>query len=547
MSKKLRVIACMACLATLSTSVACGPAVVESSNNNHGKLYSIKVAVNNAGFGINWAEEMAAKYNAANTDSDYGIEIVDYGLLWADSILSDCALGNAYDMYINGESGVSLGIYQNYFEDLSDILACEVDGENNGTVQDKITNFSSWQANFSKYGTGLYAMPYSSGVVGMIIDHQEFIDNGWYCFEDEENKVLTVGRDGKRGTYDDGQPQTLAEFNEMLERIAGSAKPFIYGGGVTAYLDYIYNSIFAQYAGVDEYNAFYNYDSKGQEIKLVDGSTAQITIENGYKVYEMEALTKAYEIFESWFDYSSGKTADYIHSICKTPSASQYDTQNLFLLGYKNAATNPKSAILIDGGWWENEATSMFNTLDSVNRGRGDREYRMLLLPTFDGQKDSKSCLSVCTAGAMVIPKQNNAEKLAETKEFLKFLIKDENLSKITAMTGDIWGYDYNVATEDKAVMTPFQKNLVEMYNDKENIRIVSQALDRISSPLAYASRKGSKSVLCPVANGIVKPYCLDAVKDLSVSAITEGLKNKYNADLWSDYINEAKGSGFYS
>ncbi|MBQ3220387.1 MAG: hypothetical protein IJB34_00320 [Clostridia bacterium] len=548
MKKIIKAMATSLCLITVSAAVGCGPKPQTSGNGGGGRLYTIQVAVTNAGFGLDWAKTLAKEYNEMNPNSDYGIEIVDYGMKWADQILTDLALGNGYQMYINSANEITTGIYKNYFEDISDILDDNVDGENQGTVQQKITNFDQWKDNYSKFGEGLYALPYSNGVVGMVIDHQEFIDNGWYCFEDEAKTVLTVGKDGIRGTYDDGQPQTLAEFNAMLERITVNAKPFIYGGGVTAYLDYIYNSIFAQYAGNEEYSAFVNYDSKDKEVRLVDGTTTPISLGNGYKVYEMKALTQAYEIFENWFDYTSGTAKDYVHSICKNTSASQYDTQNMFLLGYKGAASNPKSAIMIDGIWWENEAKAMFNSLDNVNRGYGDREYRMLLLPTFEGQQETKSCVSVCTAGVMAIPKDKNAERLAVTKDFLKFLIKDESLRTITNMTGDILGYDYEIDVNNAENMTPFQKNMAQMYADKENVRIVSLALDRVRSPLAYASDKGEKSTLYPFdKNNVVTLNCLDAVKKLNGSEITTGLANRYTKQTWASYIQQAKNGGFFA
>ena len=69
------------------------------------------------------------------------------------------------------------------------------------------------------------------------------------------------------------QPQTYESFNAMLQRInrGGNTKVFICGGAVTDYIDHIYNSIFAQYAGPEDYATFYDYDSEGKEVTLSDG------------------------------------------------------------------------------------------------------------------------------------------------------------------------------------------------------------------------------------------------------------------------------------
>ena len=569
------------CLMTVCSSVACGPTLTpnEQNSGNSGRLYSIKVAVSNAGFGLEWARKLANDYNELNADSDYGIEIIDYGIKWADSVVSDLKSGTDNQIYINAGTEITSAIYQDYLEDLSDILDDKVDGESGGTLQDKIRNYDLWKSTYSKYGEGVYAMPYSSAVVGMVIDHKEFIDNGWYLFagvNDKEaltaqgvtftetssglafvssttdigykegDRILTAGKDGKYGTYDDGQPQTYQEFNDMLKRISLTAKPFICGGGVADYIDHIFNSIFAQYAGVEDYATFYDYNSDGKEVSLAGGVKEIITVDNGYKVYQMEALTKAYEVVDYWFDYTSGVAADYAHPACRNTSASQYDTQNLFLLGYKGATSNPKSAIMIEGTWWENEATAMFNSLDNVNRGKGDREYRFLMLPTFDGQKDTKSCLSTGSTGVMVVKKDSNEERLNETKKFLKFLLKEESLRTITEMTGDILGYKYELTAENRAKMTPFQYQTFDLYQDSENIRIVQQRLDNITSPLTFASDKGSNNLLHPVVSGVFPRHCLEATKQYTISQITEGLKVRYKAEKWAEYVAQARKNGFF-
>ena len=51
---------------------------------------------------------------------------------------------------------------------------------------------------------------------GFVYDHEIFYNKG-YLFTQADGETLTVGKDGKAGTYDDGQPTTIAEWDIMIQ------------------------------------------------------------------------------------------------------------------------------------------------------------------------------------------------------------------------------------------------------------------------------------------------------------------------------------------
>jgi hypothetical protein len=146
----------------------------------------------------------------------------------------------------------------------------------------------------------------------------------------------------------------------------------------------------------------------------------------------------------------------------------------------------------------------------------------------------------------MAIAKDSNKERLNETKKFLKFLMQDSSLQTITEMTGDVLGYDYELTAENRANMTPFQSRAFDLYQDTENVRIVQQRLDNITSPLTFASDKTYRAILHPSINGVTARHCLEATKQYSIAEITKGMKNKYSAETWARYVEQARKNGFF-
>ena len=254
----------LAGVAALAGFTSCGEVVGEYDENKT----QIFVTVFDGGAGTAWIEKIRDEFNAKETEYEV---ILDYDKPSASTIMDEIELNNvSADCYFTSSINFQAGIYRDYFEDLSDVLEMEVDGAGKGAVKDKMQNYESWQAMASKNGEGCYLIPYLDAIMGLVYDHDLFVEKEYLSFataadksaieaqgityeEKTEygvtylffksatgktnyqagDKILSAGKDGKFGTYDDGQPKTEAEFDNMISLIVNgndTAKSFIYSG-----------------------------------------------------------------------------------------------------------------------------------------------------------------------------------------------------------------------------------------------------------------------------------------------------------------------------
>lgn len=589
MSKKTKLLALSLACTVVGTGLLAG---CGGKGTSSGKQ-EIGISIYNGGHGTAWATTLAEKFMQEHPEYNEKYEIVFYPEKKNEQEITNAMsmVGSTTQAAITSANRFQDGILKGgCFEDLSDLLDRKVDGDE-GTIKDKFEDYDTWKAIYSKRGEGLYALPFSDSILGLVIDHQMFIDNAWYEFATqadadeitaqgitytvhkngklvfssstaetkykEGDYILSKGHDNKYGTYDDGQPVDIAGWESMLERIdASKTKCFISSGASVDYTNFILYALFAQYSGRTGWDAYFNYDSHGQPITFInaDGSVREevMTLENGYSINEIEGVYKAYEFMYEYMNpnaKNNAKSASWMHSACTAGAVTHIDAQNYFLTGLGKAGdkNNPQSAMLIDGAWWEYEASTMFKHLgkDDASRGYGQREYRYLVLPELEGQLNDKSVFASCETGVLLVGQDPDKARLTCTKDFIAYLLKDENLSYYTGVTGTLMWYDYKVSEEDYAKLTPFAKNVLDIYNDKENIDIVRSRLSCLVSPLAYASERGSNSIMIPKFKGVSGGSALSVIRNHSLSEIKSGLIGYYTPNEWQGFINAVRADGF--
>lgn len=570
--------------AMLAGVTACKPPL-KGDVSGKTKIY---ISLYSGGHGTAYFDTLIANFMAKHPEYDekYYIEYVPEKA-HSGIVMDELTSGFAdKQMYIMAQNDVVKLAYADLLEDISDVAAMKPNGEDGETIAQSMVRYDEWKSIYSKYGEGLYALPYADSTMSFVYDHDLFIQKNWYSFAapadqavieeqgircaagtgtnagrlvfvsadrktnmEEGDPVLTPGKDGIYGTYDDGQPTNEAEWDAMIRKIGLTAKAFISAGGVGDYSQHVVSALFAQYAGIDAYNAYFTYDSKGKDLVYTDGTSGPLTLDSGYKCNWQEGIYKAYEFVAKYFD--SRKTGDplvSLHPAVTDGAKTHLDTQSLFLLGYKQSESNPLSAMLLDGAWWEYEARAMFNSLAVAepDRGYGKREYRMMLLPDLTGQKSDKSAVSVCETGAFIVPKDSNKERLAVTKEFLAYMCSDEGIKTFTTITGSLMPYDVAFTDEDMAKLTPFTRNMIELYYDEKHVDIVRPQLASMYSPIAYASDRINFSYFVPKINGIMVSAPFQAVREHSLDAIKTGLRSFYTEKEWSGYVAQAKEQGFF-
>lgn len=544
---------------------------------------TIEIMVTNQGIGIEWANKIAKKYNATSVE----YQILPRGSLWYPTqIVADIKSGSpTYGAYISSEASFFKSIQDGIFEDLSDLLDRKPDGENGSTVRGKM-NIKNWETIASNNGSGVYMLPVHESWMGFIYDHELFLENNWLtraAVSEKENveeqgivceiegsnlifksseritnyetgdTILSAGKDGKYGTYDDGQPETVVQFDAMVKNIYNTTVPFIFSGQFSGYLNLFTTSLFAQYSGVEDFESYFAYNTNGKAVKMNDGSSKVIDIDNGRQVYEMEGLYKGIEYLYEYFG-----TDKYIHEGSRGSSLSHTQAQQYFITGYRGTiANNPESAMLFDGTWWENEAKVILNELgqSTPDRGFGKRDYRYMLTPNIPNQygidgEGHGTIYPVQGTGVVTVPKTADKAKLAAIKDFLALMLSDECMQESMVETGLPWPYKYSITNENREKISKFALNSYNLYSDTENVEMVRPFLLRDSAPIYfvnsfvtdnfYPAKFGTE--ILPLFRAFRKATGGQNAVEITIDA----LGNMYSDNQWELFLTRAKNAGYY-
>ena len=582
-------------LATLMglSMVACGPEKYDPTGSGSGGIdknkTQIYVDVYNGGTGVQWIEDLATQWNATQTEFEVLINgkekfNIEQAIAQMQSGLSDTSATIFYT--VTPSYGTSV-IDGNYLVDLSDVLARDVDGngktigEKLGTTEDFV---KGWKSIATKSdGSGMYALPYADSYNGFVYDHDTFLQYNWVTYaptseasaaaangiqttvDGDKLKItsttsdyyyvgeylLTKGKDGKYGTYDDGQPVTLNDWNVMIDKIVNGIdgknkrKAFLWTGQHSEYMDPTFYSLLSQIGGMDVYSAVMQKNSNGASVPLNDGSSVVINYDNGYLADKAQAITDTLEFMETIVC-----NEDAVNPKSYSGQVTHTDAQNAFLLGFYNDRTNPETAMLAEGVWWENEARSFFLSLENdgeEGRGYGQRRYRYMLYPDFEGQASSKSHFTVVDGGSVAIAKlpdnEKNNKKTQASKDFLAFTLKDENLRMFTRRTGVLRAYKYELTAEDRAAMTPFARCAYDIYQDTENIEIIHQAFTLQGSPIYKATGVEGVDWISTTQN-MEYFSCAQALKAGGAAKMIEKMNNRFSASEWAGYVKTTRDLG---
>ena len=322
---------------------------------------------------------------------------------------------------------------------------------------------------FKKEGK-YYAVPYMLSIPGIIYDADLFDESALYFRKDGSIGAnaaavsagdCSAGPDGKRGTSDDGLPDTWNDFLTLLERLRMNYTPFTWAESPSTYqISRVFNAIWANYEGYD--NFMLNYSFKG-----TDGNLGSINENNFTKLLNQEgrkaAIKAFYDITKNQENYSAKARPGGGNT--HTGAQREYIQSKRF---------GKRIAMFAENSYWEQEAREdVFNkeTPQNVN-GYGKRNFRYLPIPRFenvDGIKDqtnTQRVLPAAYAESYICLSAQNTNKNAEVqtkvaKLFIKFMQQRSQLVKYTANTGCIRPYNYTVTAEEKATCTPYTQSIL--------------------------------------------------------------------------------------
>lgn len=501
---------------------------------------TLMVSVYDGGYGTDWIKEAAKNFNAANPNSAYKVQIKAEKLDMV-TVKNYCEQGLninrgdcAYYVGIN-RAALRKGIEQGVFADLSDLLTKSPDNDGT-TLRSKIRDFDTWEkATSATDGMGIYALPFSDSVMGFVFNYDKFVDAGYlekvsaddsaalseltaqgvnyeidnnqvifksyngsyqYLLYEDGDVITSCGRDGIYGTYDDGQPNTLAEWDSMVKMIASDGlKPFIFSGTYSySYSISAFYSIVADVAGAEAFETLFSSDSNNKEIEMKDGTSKVITLGNGYEAYNIKGIEEGLDFLYQYMNVDTTRDNNYLHPAAYLESGyshKQAQSSYLYAQATGGTSTNPESAILFDGTWWENEARPAFDTLESsgyTDYAFGKQDYRYMAYPHYDATAEGSTFSTYGSEGIVIPAKldsnpEKSAEKMKVIKDFILYATSDEVLQDFTVETSCIQPYYYDIPAEKFEKMTTFAKAYWGMYSNTESVTLVRPSILELTCP----------------------------------------------------------------
>lgn len=560
--------------------VACGGSAGDKTHTIYLEYFK------KSGFGDKWLNDMISEWKGKTEYKGYNVVVVPSAYLGGDQILQIESGTSLTDVFFGSNPEYKNGLYLNdgkgYFEDLSDVTDSSAYQETK-LIKDKIPNFEKgWKGTAGKQTyneatgkietNGIYMLPYTQTFTAPIFNYDDWVEKGiltpatateetkatlneqGIVYTQEGNSlvfqsapfestyvkgdvIMSAGKDKKFGTYDDGQPVTYDEFKKMYSKLLAEYTNTCVTSDAGCYSEDLVLDVFAQINGVEGYNALAKFDSNGKEVALSDGTKEVITYENGNHAYRLPGVKTAMDYFYNYFcDSKEGYTSVELYV---------GEAQAKYCQGLSSA--DHSIATIYEGNWFENQAKDrLANALKNhPNNHLGKLDFRYLMTPNFDGQlgidgKGNGTCLTGSEFGCIAVTKQESDEKLSAIKDLLRFFLSDEQLSKATASSGISLAYNYSLSDEQLHQMAPSQKYAYQIMHDEENVKILHQTTDKISSPMYFASSLGSTAIIRAGKNNVFStPY--GYMKSGTTSQFATDFSSSYSDTKWADLVSEMK------
>lgn len=423
-----------------------------------------------------------------------------------------------------------------YIADMTEVVTGENKYETNKTIVSKM--YDDDKAFYGVTGTDntvhYYALPHYFASEGIVYDIDLFDAKGYYFVDGYENEtelsakfiqfeddVKSAGPDGVMGTSDDGLPATYADFWTLCNYIKSSGDmPFNWGTkSEDYYISALMIQLMADYQGKEEYMRNFTMDGTMEVVKLENGSVVMsdgspvletVTLDpssyNGYEQYRSAAFYYALDFVNTLME---NRTNYGYASKLEAQSYSAFDAQDDYLLSrHKNNSTDSKRfAMLIDGTWWNNEASQTFADYTMMYGESAKNEncnYGWMPLPKATSEKVDQKVKStmVNTIDSLCFVKAG----LSDWKEdlafdFVRFMHTDKAFNDFTATTNAFKAFNYDVDEEVVAKLSPFGKDVYAQWSSYDlitphnnNEQYVSTTY-KISSSRRYALSGNSTDV----------------------------------------------------
>jgi len=414
----------------------------------------IHVAYQLGGYGSGFMEQWKAEFEAMYPEYEVYLEGTS-SMTW--DFETRLATGrDVPDVFLVLETGWQKQAAIGKLEPLDDVYGAEAD--DSGMTIEEFLNDGI--VDYGKVNSNYYAIPWSDSAAGIVYNKTMFETYGWEIPEtvDELVELCNTINAAKVPTGNTKQPYV---------------KPFTFWD---AYSGYVADTWWAQYEGATNYSKFFDYESP--------------------TTFLQQGRVEALKAFEELF---FAPTADEYHSFGKKNMTLGVSTHT----GAQQDFGNKYAAMIIEGDWLENEASSYLD---------GSFEYAMMPTPFLSNAikdettGDYKQILASQAGSFMCIPSASNTKDGA--KEFLKYINSRQGCESYTRSTnGAVRPFEYKASEVEDVEASDFRKSCWNVYENSELVYSCS------SAPMAWSGRIGKwAGVGTAVYSGILYgEYAYDA------------------------------------
>lgn len=418
------------------TSVACG-----SSDNRKGGD-TVYVTIINSGFGDKWIKEIADNY-----EIETGIKVDVY----ADENLSSSLnqkLQNSNDLddlYLtqNGYGEYYKWVKADYLEDLTDLFQEKADGDEI-TLEEKFSDEKIRQLGLvdgkryvANYYGSIVGLVYNQAMLNQIDSYGAYqkgvFPDTWQGFVDLGTAVNNSG---------------LKKGSEDVKLLSWSA--------ANGYMSWAFKALWAQLDPTG-FEAFYDYDNVSE--------VAPESIAN------TQAMVDAINAIQSVLNPTTENGGYSQNSVKGATGQNHMESQNSFLSGY--------SVCCLTGSWFETEMDSLIT--DDIRKN-----IKFAVFPSATGDAKDRIVQVNQPGEFWMIP--NAAANKDGAKAFLKYLLKNENLVRVSEITGSPYAFKYDMPETN---LTEWGKQVFNIYNNYKHI--VAASVTKVGIAGAMASLPGSE------------------------------------------------------
>ena len=515
----------------------------------------------NGGFGSDWLASAKAKYEELHKDDELepgtgkkGVQIMVQNEKTNMENNPETTLSTKNDLFFTEGAAYRalVASYPNSFEDITSIVTGENPYEAGKTIADKLT--VEQRAYFEVDGH-YYGLPHYSGSYGIVYDKDMFEKQGYYLKKDpgeiheladyfceKKSDVRSLGPDGKTGvidgvdySLDDGLPATYEEFYRLCDFIASDSKiPLVWTGKYrNQYLTNLMTSLVANHEGLEQMMLNYNLNGSATNLGKIEGgqfvkdtAPTPITESNGYELARQEGKYYGLE-----FIRKLSTTSNWYFNLSFNNSFSHTDAQRIFV---SSISSGKRIAMMVEGSWWESEATQVFNDMvaeKGQSYSKMGRNFGWMPLPHATEEKIGANDTYNDVLYSLTFIKKGLSEvKKALAMDFLQFVTTDESLVEFTQITGAPRAYNYSMTDDELAVLSPFARSHTKYRLGADVIYPFSSTPKFVNNLNYFRSMDSYHSTVSPQA---YTPTYFHDNKTTAVAPWFNGMYSYYK-DTWS-------------